>query len=220
MKINWKDHLVNLIVVILGITIAFWLNNWAESSKAKKQERVYLESLLKDIKDDIYEIEYIKNYSESQISSINRLVSFSVGRPVPKDSIMNDIFKIQYSLSFTPQNVTYESLTSSGKLDLIREFDMRNQMLELYNQYYGRMNLWDVSCNQHIDNFIKPVVMKNLEVTGRNQIKTDMIRSQEFKNALFAQQYLLQQRQGFIAIMQTATDSLETNITRYLEEGN
>lgn len=45
-KINWKNHFIELLVVIIGISIAFSLNNWKESSKDKKPEKRYLQNLL------------------------------------------------------------------------------------------------------------------------------------------------------------------------------
>ena len=54
LKINvqWTDKVVDLIVVILGITIAFTLNNWNNERQADKLRKKYLNSLYNDLQKD------------------------------------------------------------------------------------------------------------------------------------------------------------------------
>ncbi len=40
LKINWTYALGEIIIVIIGITIAFALNNWAENAKGRKTKKV------------------------------------------------------------------------------------------------------------------------------------------------------------------------------------
>lgn len=42
LKIDWKSKLIDLLIVIVGITIAFQLNTLNESKKSKTQEKDYL----------------------------------------------------------------------------------------------------------------------------------------------------------------------------------
>ena len=48
-QINWLDHLISLFVVILGITIAFFLDNNRERIHLNKQESTYTNQLLDDL---------------------------------------------------------------------------------------------------------------------------------------------------------------------------
>lgn len=71
MKINWTDHIVNLFVVILGISIVFWLNSWAESNRAEKLEDQYPEGIIKDIEHDMDQMDMLTKYSEAQVGSVD-----------------------------------------------------------------------------------------------------------------------------------------------------
>ena len=42
--INWKNSLVELAVVFIGITLAFMLNNWREASNNREYEEKYLQN--------------------------------------------------------------------------------------------------------------------------------------------------------------------------------
>ncbi len=48
-KIDWKDSFVQLIIVTLGILIAFALNSWNETRKEKKLSQLYLDGLKEEL---------------------------------------------------------------------------------------------------------------------------------------------------------------------------
>ncbi len=39
MKIEWKSKIADLLIVIIGISIAFQLNNWNESKKSDEDAK-------------------------------------------------------------------------------------------------------------------------------------------------------------------------------------
>ena len=51
-KVNWRYAIGELIIVTLGISIAFALNSWAESNKQEKKTKVYLQGIITDLQDD------------------------------------------------------------------------------------------------------------------------------------------------------------------------
>lgn len=216
MKINWKDHLVNLIVVILGISIAYWLNNWSESKKQAKLERVYLEGIKKDLGEDIEELEYLVDFTEKQIKSLDRITAFIAKRPVAEDSLTNDLFQAQYNLPFTPQNTTYQSLMSSGKMDMIKDFDLRYKVIELYNQGHVSLEIWDDTCADQIDDFVKPIVFEEMTFIAPNRIDFKLFQNRQLSNSFFALRFLQSQRVQNLKRMNQATDSLIQTIDTYL----
>ena len=48
-KFDWKNHIIELLVVFIGITLAFMLNNWRENEKNNQIENQYLESFHEEI---------------------------------------------------------------------------------------------------------------------------------------------------------------------------
>ena len=48
-RINWLDHIANLLVVVLGISIAFYLDQYSSEKRAQTQEKEYLEGLAADL---------------------------------------------------------------------------------------------------------------------------------------------------------------------------
>ena len=46
------NHLIELVVVVIGISIAFALNRWYENTKSEELEQKYMESLFDDLEKD------------------------------------------------------------------------------------------------------------------------------------------------------------------------
>ena len=53
MKINWKYAIGEVIIVIVGISVAFLLNNWASERKEAKIRQQYLVNLANDLSGEI-----------------------------------------------------------------------------------------------------------------------------------------------------------------------
>jgi hypothetical protein len=51
-NIDWKSKLIDLLIVIIGITIAFQLEDINEFKKSKAQEKDYLKSFYKENQDN------------------------------------------------------------------------------------------------------------------------------------------------------------------------
>ena len=49
LKINWQTLLVELLVVFIGVYLAFLLNNFQENQKAKNEEHKVMTSLKKSL---------------------------------------------------------------------------------------------------------------------------------------------------------------------------
>ena len=213
MKINWREQFINLIVVILGITIAFWLNSWAEGRKSKRLEEQCTKGLMKDLTDDIGEMKHLIIYSENQLKDLNNMLSFMMGKTEASDSLTQQLFTIQFNLPFTPQEATYQSL--SGKIETISDFEIRNKIIEYYNQHYARLKLWDSSCKENIDQFIKPVVLRELNFIERGQLDLKLFKSKELRNALYAMQYLFMQRLAYCHTFLETAEKLQEDLENY-----
>ncbi|MEO1254368.1 MAG: DUF6090 family protein [Bacteroidota bacterium] len=189
--INWLDHMANLFVVILGISIAFYLEGYKEETKNNKQERNYLESLIDDLNTDIQSIDTLLVVNKRIMKSLVNLSNASVGYGRLNDSsLVSCMFTVQYNPSFSPQRTTYESLKSAGKMDLIDNFELRSTVVGLYEQSYHGIDEFDISLNEHIRDFLKPFYMKNVRFKSQYAMSDDFLSDNEFRNIIFGYRYL------------------------------
>ncbi len=197
-KVNWLDHIANLLVVILGISIAFYLEGYRAEKELKIQEEKYLESLISDLENDITSIDTLVSLNKNISRALVALSDASIGMPRSEDTtIVSRVMWIQFNPPFTPQNTTYESLKASGKMDLIGDFELRNKIVELYEQSYLYAYQYDESLSEHVSDYIKPFFMKNMKYISRNEIDDAFLNDNEFRNMIFAYRFLFQQKNSY-----------------------
>lgn len=215
-KINWLDHLTNLLVVILGISIAFYLESYKEEKNNRNQEQKYIESIRADLKVDIETLDTLMSINKSISEALVTLSDASIGSSYGSDTaLMNYIFRIQYNPPFSPQRTTYESLKASGKMDLIGDFELRNKVVDLYEQYYRGTNEFDNSINEHVRDFVKPFYIENVKFTSGQSISSDFLTRDEFRNMIFAYRYLFIAKDKFYKTVMEKADSLRIDLTEY-----
>jgi len=216
-RINWLDHLVGLVVVILGISIAFYLESWKQGKQSKEQEIQYLESLISDLETDVFALDTLISLTDYISRSLVTLSNASVGRPYSKDSsLLMHVSLIQYNPPFVPQATSYSSLKASGKMDLIDDFELRRALIKLNEQMYQGAKQYDLALSEHIRDYIKPYFIKNSRYTGPSELTDDFLDSYEFRNMIFGYRYLFMNKNSFyeevLKEVETVKDLLEDRL--------
>lgn len=218
-NINWLDHIANLLVVILGISIAFYLESYKEEENNRKQERKYVESLIKDLETDIQHLDTLRSKRNGRISNaLIELSNASIGRSKVSDTaLLNYTLLIQYNPTFVPQRTTYESLKSSGKMDLIGSFEVRSDVIDLYEQYYRGTLEYDDVINQHLRDFVKPFYMKNVRFNSGRSVYPDFLTKTEFRNMIFAYRFVFIDKDNAYQKVRDRAEEVKTGLESYLE---
>lgn len=217
-NINWLDHIANLLVVILGISIAFYLEGYKEESNNRNKEKKYLASLIEDLETDIEAIDTLLVINERITKALVDLSNASINRTSLSDSaLINNMFSIQYNPPFTPQRTTYESLKSSGRIDLIKDFELRNRVIEIYEQSYRGSSEYDLALSEHVRDFVKPFYIKNVKFKSAFALEDDFLRMSEFRNITFSYRYLFQAKNRFYTNVLTQVTELKDDLTNYQE---
>lgn len=205
-KINWLDHIANLLVVILGISIAFYLESYKEEKASEKQEAQYVESLIKDLETDLDALDTLKSLNKMMSKALIRLSNAATGGSYDQDSLGGYMLILQYNPPLSPQTTTYESLKSSGKMDLISDFDLRNSVIELYEQYYRGTRQYDEAIDLNLRDFFKPFFFKNVVFENRFRVDDKFLSETEFRNIIFAYRFLFLSKTEFY---NTVSEKLE-----------
>lgn len=180
-KISWLDHFVNLIVVITGISVAFALNNWNEGKKIKSLQDTYIESMIDDIDEDISQLDSLVMDEENNLEIYRRILQAG-SNPLPKDSAQLAISKVAQLNSFTSRNITYESIKSSGKFELL-DLKLRIDIIEFYHSGYDQIEQIEEYYKMNFDNQIIPFLIHEA-FAGQNGLNADVISSTKFRTIL------------------------------------
>jgi len=130
-KQNWLNHLFNFLAVILGVYLAFYINERAQINQDQNESIMLMNSLLADLSKDIkayeeYQIPVNKQYQQN----VERLLSSLMTNDM--DEIGEKISDVLGVENFTPSTSTYSSIKASGKLGLIDDLELQKMLTDYY----------------------------------------------------------------------------------------
>ena len=125
MKKKFTYAFGEILIVIVGISIAFSLNKCAEDSKNNSQKEQYLFSLKQDIEEDKKQLnDNISIISQKVKTSTDILPVLNSNDP-QKDKKLRQIYQLAQLTNFTPKDFTYQALVNSGDLKLIDDLELK-----------------------------------------------------------------------------------------------
>ncbi len=147
-KINWNYTLGEILIVIIGISIAFSLNKCAESRQDTKLEQLYLENLKNDIETDKRSLEEnLKQLSSKQQTLSNTFRYFNPTIPKRDSLLTMNFFRVARIIEFSPKSITHQTLMNSGDLKLISNFGLKTSIQEHYRNYNSLQQDYDRMVN-------------------------------------------------------------------------
>ena len=134
-SINWRYAIGEICIVIIGISIAFMLNNWAENVKENRDQVLYIENLRLDLQNDIDQLTLNIKKLNNRIVALRKLLPH-LGSGLPgRDTLDNSFFAQTELITFIPKDVTYQTLINSGDFKIIGDFDLKTKIEAHYDSY-------------------------------------------------------------------------------------
>lgn len=131
-RINWRYAIGEIIIVIIGITLAFWLNNWKEYQNGQSQKKQYLENLIMDIEQEMDQLKENQVQVNNKLKLIGEIKTHLGTQKSGRDSIVMKVFELARLINFYPESTTYQTLINSGDMQLIDNFELRRSLEKHY----------------------------------------------------------------------------------------
>jgi len=132
---DWFAVGIEIMVVMIGLLLAFQLDRWRENRVEREEERVYVHRLIADLETDVPLIEHAIKLQEMRLELVDFLIE--VAKEPQTALTMPTLFMgavSQAAYTYTPQltSHTFENLRSTGDLKLIRNEDLKDALLSYY----------------------------------------------------------------------------------------
>lgn len=137
MTINWRYTIGEILIVIIGISIAFMLNSWKEERENNQRKNQYLENLAIDIEEEVGHLEENTKKINHKLSLISELRPFLGNQTPRRDTVIPKFFQLADLVDFYPEQTTYQTMVNSGDMRLIDNFELRRKLeehLEIQNR--------------------------------------------------------------------------------------
>lgn len=122
---------VEMLIIVFAVTLSLALERWREHAAEKKTETEFLEGLRKDVVNDIAELKT----DSVRYGTLNRAYTyFAATQPYVRDSVFQYIELLYNTTEFIPNISRYEALKSSGKLEVISDKELLDDIVSLYQE--------------------------------------------------------------------------------------
>ncbi len=177
------EYLLEFFIVLIGICIAFWLGEQTEQGKKNKLETQYLEDLIEDLRADIELIEYLNTLLDAKTEFLKEGISFFTDPSslIKLESIPDYIDQMTDIDLFYANDFTYGSLRQSGDLKLIKNHDVRKNLVQLYSSYES-IEKEQNDLIEALENNLSPIYFKNFDAANKRIINKSYFKSPELSN--------------------------------------
>ena len=183
---NLKKYLLyaigEILLVMIGISLAFQLDNWNENRLKKNTEISYYQNIREQIIDDkeliLLQIDFNTSYM-AEFKYANEIIETNNRTKI--DTLGLIVRNLTQYSDFDKKGNVYETLVNSGEIKQLKNHEIVNSIRELeekYN-YVNRME------NIHYDavmNYVIPAINPNIKLSSGEIQKPEQLYSYEFQN--------------------------------------
>lgn len=211
---NLKYFFAELMILIIGITVSFALNEYWQQKREEKQEVQLLKSFKANLINDSTVLSTGVEFMERQVESGRRLVLLDENSSFT-DSTALDVVTLLSYIPFNPEDITYQEMKSLGTSHIIQNDSLSKEIIGLYERSYENTQEWCSIDADHVkDKLIRYTIehfpfAPNLNFSALKPNKKrelmKLILTDEFKQLvqwgmLYKQSTKIQFEQGLISI--------------------
>ncbi|MGB5941634.1 MAG: hypothetical protein WBG71_02020 [Leeuwenhoekiella sp.] len=212
-KIDWLNHFLEFIVVIIGILIAFQLNTCSQENKEQELVDQHIENILEETRYNKDNVTYFISQSDAMIAKADSLLILLNDFENPKKVNQFALELMNLPYSYIKRNA-YNSLIQSGDIRLIKDFKVKDDIINLY-EYYDWAEGMNKATEETYSNFLYPYVVKNLDLRMGTVQSQEVYQNKEFSNIISAYSYIL--KAGKLQHQESA-QKMEDFLASYSEE--
>ena len=176
--VNYGHLAVELLVLVIGILIAFQIDRWAEGRRDRELEHDYLLRLQDDLHIEIQSIDRARSYAAARIAAILLLEESNTDPAIAVDRPGEVAAALETATwrSFPQIDAfVYSELQSTGNLALIRSVSLRRDLANHYStlRHYAQVGL-DLDLQHQFDRLTAGILttteLQNIELDSWNEI--------------------------------------------------
>ena len=150
-----KYAIGEIILVVIGILIALQINNWNEGQKSARQEKTYYCKIAEDLQVDIQNIDSSLVTLDKRLENTERFLKTLLKTPNDKQGILKYFIPTFRHYRFIPTKPAIVDITSSGKLETLRNQTLKNRILSHYTEQENALQIIAVNEKGHYDKFLE-----------------------------------------------------------------
>ena len=201
MKIEWKSKIIDLLIVIIGITVAFQLNNWNEYNKSNEKARSYLASFSEENKRNEYDLMKELDFLVDNKDNIDTLLSLLIAKEYNNKKMNLYVSSLMLLANFNPSITTMGNIKASGEFDLIKDIEIRKQLINTYDSYL-LTTMFDQIVVDYTNDYITPYFFANVRFTEMMSTELKFLEDPSLENIVV----------GYVTLTNQQTDGYKESL--------
>jgi hypothetical protein len=156
---DWAAVAIEVVVVVIGVFIGIQAANWNEARGEDRRAAVFSQRLRDDLREEAWGYEMQVGYYSQVAANARRAADGIAGRiPMSDEALLVAAYRATQYNSNIRRRATYDELTSTGEIGLIREPALRDLAMRVYTSpmfleidQEGRNSQYRLWFRQHID---------------------------------------------------------------------
>jgi hypothetical protein len=144
-----------IVLVVIGILIALQINNWNEDQKSAQQEKTYYCKIAEDLQVDVQNIDSSLVTLDKRLENTEQFLKNLLKTPNDKQVILKYFIPTFRHYRFIPTKPAIVDITSSGKLETLRNQALKNRILSHYTEQDNALQIIDINDRAHIQKIIE-----------------------------------------------------------------
>jgi len=159
-----KYAIGEIVLVVIGILIALQINNWNTNRLNRETEKNYLLGIIANLDKDIEELRGHIGWDTLQLQAQTTILRSFRKEKIKSNSseLVTAIIRFQGLRSFKGNNIVFEDMKSSGKINLIASDTLRFKILDYYKAFESLKKL-ESSNNNTTSQLKEPISMAYLD---------------------------------------------------------
>jgi len=131
-KNTWYYLVLELVVVFIGITAGFVLQNNKENSQNAALEQKYINGFIEDVNVNIQNLEESIGDDSLWLASTKYAVEQIISNTLSHDSVCSLMMRMTMFSEFSEQSDTYEDIINSGNLNLLKDYELKKEIVKYH----------------------------------------------------------------------------------------
>ncbi len=160
-RTEWPRYLMEVAVLVIGISLSFALNEWRIARDAQASEVRLLQGLRDNLRADSLTLASAGNRMAVMVAGYDKLLQPAQVAQLQDDSLDLAMDMLISYTKFTRNDVTYEEMRQTGASRLLSNTDLLDTVISLYSATYVRVDEWDRINSQFVLERMIPFLESN-----------------------------------------------------------
>lgn len=192
-KYDWRKLTLELIVVFLGVTVGFLLNNWRIQNHEESLEQKYLNGFAQNINANNNNLKIAIETDSLRIDNMKPIILSLQSNNFSPDSVTSVFLNIISISRLEFYTDTYQEIISSGNLNVINDFQLKEKIVNYHISIDGVKFVEDYFYNYH-NAFVLPFIINEFNLLTGELNDLTVINTVKFSNVIASYYSMLQQQ--------------------------